>query len=235
MKRILTLLLTLCCLALPAARAQLYIGLHGGATLPTGFYADSKMSDYEWMLNGGHQSKAGAGTGYAVGLDVAYAMPFLSDLSVLLEGEFMQSEPNKDVQKYHDIHYPEGGCILPKYRNIPILIGMRYSYPIGKYYDLYGEVLGGANIRMITPYTFSTSVYTYENATTLAFRVGAGIVVRDMVTLGAGFSTLGRAELAGDYSYYDTKFYTMNPTMVTVSLGFRINAVKGLTRNVQDY
>ena len=235
MKRLFTIFLTLCCLAFPAAKAQLYVGLHGGATLPTGMYADSKMSDYEWMLNGGHQSKAGAGTGFAVGLDVAYAMPFLSDLSVVLEGEFMQSEPNSDVKKYHSLHYSEGDCILPKYRNIPILLGLRYSYPIGKYYDLYGELLGGVNIRMITPYSIYTSQYTYENATTFAYRIGVGVVVRDMVSLGAGFSVLGRAELKGDYSYYDTKYYTMKPTMVTVSLGFRINAIKGLNRTVQDF
>lgn len=235
MKRHVTLFLTLCCLALPAARAQLYIGLHGGATLPTGYYADSKLADGEWMLQGSNQMKVGAGTGFAAGLDVAYAMPFLSDLSVLVEGEFMQSEPNKDVKKWHSLHGSEGEYVLPKYRNIPILAGVRYSYPIGKYYDLFGEVLGGVNIRMITPYTWGPKTNTYDNATTMAFRVGAGIVVRDMVTLSAGFTSLGNAPLTGDYySAADQKYNIVKATMVTVSLGFRINVIKGLTRNVQD-
>ena len=236
MKRLTTILLTLCCLSIPATRAQLYIGLHGGATLPTGFYADSKMSDYEWMLVGFSQNKVGAGTGFAAGLDVAYAMPFLSDLSVVLEGEFMQSDPNEDVKKYHLAHSTEGEYTLPKYRNIPIMLGMRYSYPIGKYYDLYGEVLGGVNIRMITPYTEGLREYTYDNATTLAFRIGAGVIVRELVTLGAGFTSMGKAPLTGDYfSSADQKYNIIKPTMVTISLGFRINAIKGLTRNVQDY
>lgn len=236
MKRLFILFLTLCGLALPAARAQLYIGLHGGATLPTGYYADSKLADGEWMLQGTNQMKVGAGAGFSAGLDVAYAMPFLTDLSVIVEAEFMQSEPNKDVKEWHSKHGTEGEYTLPKYRNIPILAGVRYSYPIGKYYDLFGEVLGGVNIRTITPYTKGLITNTYDNATTMAFRIGAGIVVRDMVTLGAGFTSLGKAPLTGDYdSAADQKYNIVKATMVTVSLGFRINVIKGLNRTVQDY
>jgi len=235
MKRHIPLLLALCCLALPAARAQLYIGVHGGATLPTGFYAESKLADGQWMLDGSHQRWGGAGTGFSVGLDVAYAMPFLSDLSVILEGEFMQGEPNKEVKRVHEAHAAEGEYILPKYRNVPILAGLRYSYPIGKYYDLFGEVLAGVDIRMITPYTKGERVFTYDNASTFAFRIGAGFVVRDMITLGAGFSSLGKSVLTGEYGYSDTKYNMLSTTMVTVSLGFRINVFKGLTRNVQDF
>ena len=236
MKRLFILFLTLCSLALPAVRAQLYIGLHGGATLPTGYYADSKLADGEWMLQGTNQMKVGAGAGFSAGLDVAYAMPFLTDLSVIVEAEFMQSEPNKDVKEWHSKHGTEGEYTLPKYRNIPILAGVRYSYPIGKYYDLFGEVLGGVNIRTITPYVWGARTNTYDNATTMAFRIGAGIVVRDMVTLGAGFTSLGKAPLTGDYySAADQKYNIVKATMVTVSLGFRINVMKGLTRNVQDY
>ena len=225
----------LLCLAAPAAKAQVYIGVHGGVTLPSGFYADSKMSDYEWMLAGGHQLKGGAGKGFSAGIDVAYAMPFLSDLSVILEAEFMQSEPNADVKKYHEAHN-DIDHTLPKYRNIPILAGVRYSYPIGKYYDLYGEALGGVNIRSITPYTYGASVFTYDNATTMAFRLGAGVIVRDLVSLGASFSMMGKAPLEGDYSLPSfTKYTSLNPTMVSITLGFRINPFKGLTRHVQDF
>jgi len=236
MKKHITLLFAFCCLALPAARAQLYIGLHGGATLPTGYYADSKLADGEWMLMGTNQMKVGAGKGFTAGLDVAYAMPFLSDLAVVVEGEFMQSDPNEDVKKWHDLHGEEGEYTLPKFRNIPILAGVRYSYPLGKYYDLYGEVLGGVNIRTITPYIKGLTTYTYDNATTMAFRIGAGIVVRDMVTLGAGFTSLGSAPLTGDYySAADQKYNIIKATMVTVTLGFRINVLKDLTRHVQDF
>lgn len=237
MKKTLLFLLVFSLYLLPSlsSRAQLYVGLHGGTTLPTGFYADSKLSDGEWMLDGSHQRKVGAGTGFTAGLDVAYAMPFFNDLSVVLVGEFMQSEPNKEVKKWHENHADEGEYTLPKYRNIPILLGLRYSYPIGKYYDLYGEALAGVNIRMITPYIKGDRTFTYDNATTFSFRVSAGFVIRDMVSIGAGFTSLGKAVLSGNYGYSDTKYNIMNPTMVTVTLGFRINVLKGLTRNVQDY
>ena len=55
------------------AEAQLYVNLHGGLTLPQGDYADSRMSDHEWMLAQGHQHKGGAGRGWAAGLEVSYA------------------------------------------------------------------------------------------------------------------------------------------------------------------
>ena len=234
MNKYLTILLAFLATTIEA-HAQLYIGVHGGTTLPTGYYAESKMSDGEWLLNGGHQFKCGAGQGFTAGLDLAYVMPFLSELSLLLEGEYMQSEPNEDVKKYHSLHYPDGDYTLPKYRNIPILLGFRYCYPLGKYYDLYGEALGGVNIRSITPYTRGLVVSNYENATTMALRFGAGIVVRDLVTLGASYSVMGKTPLEGDYTPYNTKYTSINPTMVSICLGFRINPFKGLSRHVQDY
>lgn len=217
------------------ANAQLYVGLHGGITLPSGYYAESKMSDGEWLLDGTNQFKVGAGKGFAAGLDIAYAMPFLSELSILLEGEFMQSEPNTDVKKYHEAHADDYEYILPKYRHIPIFLGFRYSYPLGKYYDLYGEALGGVNIRSITPYTRGLYYATYENSTTIGFRIGAGIIVCDMVTLGASYSMLGKSPLEGNYTSTNTKYYKINPTLVSICLGFRINPFKGLSRHVQDY
>lgn len=218
-----------------AAHGQLYIGVHGGATLSTGYYAESKMSDGEWLLDGTNQFKVGAGDGFLTGLDVAYAMPFLSDLTVLLEAEFMQGSVNSDVKKYHNAHANDYEAVLPKFRNIPLLLGARYSYPLGQYYDLYGEVLGGVNIRMITPYERGVNVATYENATTIGFRFGAGIIIRDMVTIGASYTMLGNAPLEGDYNIGNTAFTKLNPTLVTISAGFRLNPFKGLTRNVQDF
>ena len=124
----LTLLALLLGIGLQQANAQLYIGLHGGATVPVGFYAESRMSDNEWMFTQGHQRQAGSGTGWAAGVDFSYAMPFHSNLEILLAADFMQSGVSRDVEEYFTLRFSQryNQCsryemILPRLRNIPIL------------------------------------------------------------------------------------------------------------------
>ena len=262
-------------LCLLPLRAQFYIGVHGGVTLPTGYYGDSRMSDNEWMMTEGHQLRAGAGTGFSGGVDFSYSMPFLNDLSVLFSVDFLQSGPNKDVRNYYNgtfakryENYDDYEMILPKYRNIPILLGLRYSYPLGTFYDLYGEAQMGVNIRQLTAWQLSFAsgefktddgvlpsytykeTYAYEDRVTLAFHLGAGIMIRDIVSVGAGVHLLGKAPLSWDNtvttsyntpggkhegSATDHRDYTdMNPTMVFINLGFHINPFKNYTRRVQE-
>jgi len=205
-------------------RAQIYIGLHGGITLPQGDYADSRMSDYEWMFAQGHQHKAGAGRGWSAGLDVSYAMPFHPNLEALFAADYMQSGVSRDVQHYFDISYANrySQCSrytmqLPRFRHIPLLLGVRYKYPLTKTIHLYGQALGGINLRLISPWTlyFADAGWpyayreddmqynnmkrsTYTNATTAALRVGGGFIVKDLVTVGFDFNLIGAAPLAWD-------------------------------------
>lgn len=267
-------------LALPfcplPAQAQLYIGLHGGITLPQGDYADSRMSDNAWMFNQGHQHLAGVGRGWAGGLDINFAMPFLPDLEAVMSADFMQSPMNNDVRQYYEAVYTRrySQCSryemhLPQLRNIPLLAGVRYSYPLSTLFDLYGEALIGANLRTITDWTLayanpewtqgdgqSFSDYdnertcTYDNAWRFAFRLGVGILVKEQVSLSAGFYRLGNAPLSWDeeevvrYTVYGDlrenrtsrhiDYHGLNPTLLLVSLGFRLNPFQG-ARHVQDW
>lgn len=266
------LLLPLLLLLLPlgnSLRAQAYIGVHGGVTLPTGYYADSKLCDFEWIfLNPGHQKKVGAGTGFFGGIDLAYAMPFAKGLSLQITGEYMQSGFGKDVQDYLDREVEAGTAahekyemVCPQLRNIPVMAGLRYSYPLGVYYDLYGEVMAGVNFRTITDWKIFSSdenlsvdeVWQYDQSKTFAFRLGVGVVVRDIVTLGASYTMLGQSTLQYDYSRTDTRttaagtqhyiddsrfddeHYTFNPSMVMITLGLRITPFRSMTRHVQDF
>lgn len=266
-------LLPLLLLLLPLGnnlRAQAYIGVHGGVTLPNGYYADSKLCDQEWIFLGtsGHQKKAGAGTGWFGGLDIAYNMPFLKELSVVVSADYMQSNFNKDVQKYlnsmeaadaaaHETYETQ----RPQLCNMPILGGLRFSYPIGVYYDLYGEALFGVNIRTVTDWKnyFLDSdshseevIRQYDEAKTFAFRLGVGVVVRDIVTVGASYTMLGSSQLKwtettswvypqspsfnnSQVTVFDDEHYSFNPSMVMITLGFRITPFRSMTRNVQDY
>lgn len=268
--------LFICLLLTPRINAQIYVGLHGGVTLPQGFYADSRMSDNEWMLTEGHQFKAGAGKGWIGGIDISYAMPFLPDLEVTLSGEYMQSGVSRDIKDYYEIIYVQrySQCQnyemnLPLYRNIPILVGVRYSYPLGGIFNLYGEAMAGINFRSLTDWTttFANSNWTlsdgqtftdynnidirrYNRATTFAFRLGAGILIKKKVSLEANFNMLGTSQLSWQQtqtsfqslgsetiehtSHTHVDYTDLNPTLVTVCLGYRLNVFKG-GRHVQDW
>ena len=259
-----------------ALHAQLYVGVHGGATLPQGFYAESRMSDNEWMFAEGHQLKGGAGRGWDAGIDISFAMPFHPSLEIAFTADFMQSNPNRDIREYYEISYTRrySQCSyynmrLPRFRNIPILIGVRYCYPIASGIDLYGEALAGINRRLITDWvlTFTNDPWTpqedltypeynnidirsYTSATTFAFRLGAGVLIKKKVTLGASFQMLGKAPLSwdrtvttrhdiyGEISEYTNTTHTdytdLNPTLVLIQLGYRLNPFAG-ARHVQDW
>lgn len=276
------LLLPLLLAALLPCRAQLSVGIRGGATLPQGFYADSRMSDNEWMFAEGHQRKAGAGRGWSAGLDIAYAIPALPDLEVLLSASYAQSGVSRDVCEYYDFKYaqrysrcPYYEMQLPRFRNVPILLGVRYGYPLAGVFRLYGEALAGLNVRMISDWTLAFSDYswpqgtqgtlddysnvdlrTYSRATTFAFRLGAGILIKGIskcpldFSLGASFNMLGAAPLSWDRTtvtrncvsgdvieFSDTRHvdYTdLNPAFVALQLGVSIKPFHA-SQTVQDW
>lgn len=218
------LLATICLLLASQGRAQFYVGLHGGWTLPQGFYAESRMSDNGWMFSEGHQRLAGAGKGWATGVDLSFAFPFHPSLEVVASADFMQSGVNRDVEDYYVYIYQArySQCSkylmeLPKFRNIPILLGVRYAYPVTRGIDFYGEAMAGVNLRRITNWTlaYATDSWTqtdgqefaeynnednrvYGQANTFAFRLGAGFLFKKKVTLGAAFYMMGASPLTWD-------------------------------------
>lgn len=218
------LLFALFCLTLFPVKAQLYLGVRGGVTLPQGYYGDSRMSDNQWMFTEGHQMMAGAGRGWSGGVDVSFALPVHPALEITFQADYLQSGVSRNVTEYYDIrwssrfqHCSQYLMELPKLRNIPIMVGVRYAYPTSKTIDFYGEALAGVNLRYISDWNFAYSAadwpvtdpqsfddYTYADlrtyapATTFAFRLGAGFIIGKRVTVGASFNMLGAAPLAWD-------------------------------------
>ena len=222
----LTLLALLLGIGLQQANAQLYIGLHGGATVPVGFYAESRMSDNEWMFTQGHQRQAGAGTGWAAGVDFSYAMPFHSNLEIILAADFMQSGVSRDVKEYvEDVAKVVDEEVEEKVAAPAPMLGA--PGPLGAdpndapvfttTINLYGQALAGINLRYITPWSLSfadaewnfpsddesllynnVKVYTYAPATTFALRLGGGFFIKDIVSIGFSYNILGASPLIWD-------------------------------------
>lgn len=276
MNRKLLLLIAFVTCSSAIVQAQLYLGIHGGATLPQNSYADSRMSDNEWMFTQGHQFKAGAGKGFLAGVDVSFALPVYPALEVAFSADFMQSNPSRDVREYYEYIYSMrySACSsyemhLPKFQNIPLLLGVRYAYPASTTIDFYGEALAGVNMRRITDWSLSyASAHwvqpegaeelefdnidsrEYTPSTTFAFRLGTGFIINKKITLGASFCMLGSAPLVWNRTTIvrndiagqvventvqtHTDFHSINPTMVTIQLGYRFNPFKG-PRHTQDW
>ena len=225
MKQLLSTTLFVLLLALGGQelQAQFYVGVQAGVTLPQGFYADSRMSDNEWMFAEGHQLKAGAGRGWGVGLDLSYAIPAFPSLEVVFQGNYLQSGASRDVREYYDIIYKNrySQCSnylmeLPQFRNVSLQLGVRYCYPMGGI-DLYGEALAGVNLRFISDWKLlytrnewmpveemeypeydNIDIRSYGNATTFAYSLGVGFLFKKTVTVGANFMMLGSSPLTWD-------------------------------------
>lgn len=179
-------LMVLILLMLPVtASSQLYLGLRGGVTLPQSSYAQSRMSDNEWMFTEGHQHKGGIGRGWNAGLDITYAIPFTisglgnnpAAIEILLSADFMQSGPSRDVCDYYELtyihrydHCAQYDMQLPRIQHIPILAGVRFDYPLTSGIQLYAEALAGINIRHITDWslTFADNSWTQTDGQTFA-------------------------------------------------------------------
>ena len=245
------------------AHAQIYMGLHGSAVLPNQFYAESHMSDNEWMFTQGSQHCAGAGLGWNAGLDVSWAMPFHTNLEAILSADYLHNSMNKDVKQYYQIRYSQrySNCshyemTLPRFHHICVMAGMRYCFPMTTLFDLYGEALAGVNVRLINNWTLAyadeqwnpdgnpdielhnnESIKTYPTTTTFAFGVGAGFIIKKMVTVGVRYCMLGKApqnQVVSNTHTQHIDHYSINPTMLTITLGFRLKAFGG-ARHVQDW
>lgn len=269
------LLLTIFIASQIVVKGQVYVGIHGGGTLPQGNYAESRMSDNGWMMTQGHQFFAGAGKGWAGGVDVSVAMPFHPSLEVALSAEWMMGGMNRDVREYYQYVYSlrYSTCSkyemkLPQYVNIPLLGGVRYAFPVTRGVDFYGEAMAGVSFRRISDWTlayasgdWTTSsgqyfedynnidIRSYVPKHAWAYRLGAGFILLKKFTLGASFSVMGSAPLEWNrttttrYSVYGQPVertiedhvvhHEVNPTMVMVQLGYRLNPFG--RRTVQDW
>lgn len=274
MKRLLISLASLLCLC-SLSQAQFKVGVHVGPTLASGYYSESQMSDQRWLLQG-ESLLGGAGAGVGTGLEVSYRVPGIKGFDVLFQGDYLYSGLNSDCKSHVDNEIVRGEqdfdnyTYTPaRYHNVPLMLGVRYTFPLNSVYGFYGEAFCGLNIRHINSMVvdYSDGSYTnpdgitlndyrnlkqrdYLNATTFAFRLGAGIMIKDMVSVGASFNRLGSAPVQGSYTRYscnnipspggvqefkDVKDFTyaeVNPTMVFISVGYHFNPFKKVRKMI---
>ena len=136
----------------------------------------------------------------------------------------------------HTSYVSEVKYTKPNFMNIPILFGVNYIHNFNNIVGIWGEAGVGPNFRFISRYEkkreFNTAMtvllpdgeavtaieetkgITYKSAVTLGFKVGAGVMLWNRMSIGLDFYSLGSAKIEGTGIYelggtdYSDKYYS---------------------------
>ena len=164
-----------------------------------------------------------ADIGFNVGFDVTVNLP-VDGLGIVGSVDLFYNNTKsdvgnylKDVSKYittHDNNISEVNSTLPYTLNIPILFGVNYIHNFNHIVGVWGEAGVGPNFRLITDYTTETDYLEaitdgantydkmtettkYDSAVTFGFKIGAGAMLWDKMSIGLYYYSLGSAKVTG--------------------------------------
>lgn len=234
-----------------AAQAQTHFSLRLGGAFPTGKFADASANYNNENLNWGlsdNSKKGGAGIGFTVGGQLKFDISSIKGMGVIASADFMYNILCSDINYYYDEmvddldnNNTEFSITKPQYINIPVMVGLGYTYEATQNLGLFVEAGLGANIRMITNEVYNTYIissqretintYEYNTNVTFAYRVGAGLLFGGKYTLGVDYFSLGTAkvectgytEVNGVEGNNPTKYKLGKITPTILTLRFGIN------------
>lgn len=218
--------------------------IHAGGVFPNGDFAEGDENSWALVKLKKESSDAGAATGFNFGIKSQFAIPSVTGLNFLASLDFMYNGMNSDIKDLFDEigeDLEDFEYTTPKYMNIPIMLGLNYSYGLNDKIKLWGEFAAGINIRKITDlsvegtdydyyyeyeYDFKTT-YIYDIKTTFAFQLGAGVLFADRFSIGLHYYALGKAKVQGNIKYEvgdetekeKFKYKDVNPSMLVLRLG----------------
>ena len=130
----------------------------------------------------------------------------------------------------------EVNYVKPNFINIPILFGLNYLHNFNHIVGIWGEAGLGPNFRMISRYEKKTDYNramdimlpdgeivtciekiegaTYKSAVTLGFKIGAGVMLWNRMSIGIDYYNMGKAKIEATGVYelggtdYADKIYT---------------------------
>jgi len=214
------------------SKAEGNIGLHVGASVPTGEFG-SDNSDY-----GG-----GATTGFSVGLKYFIPLSSLPGMSLTLGADYLNNgldQASKDQLK-QSMNTSGVSNVVINYMdfvNIPVLVGLNHKQPINRSMDVFEEASLGINYSDITDLvitykaedTAGKSTLSFTPLNRLVYQFGAGVLINTHYTVGLHYNLLGIYSFAAKYSQ-ETAGYSqsnnvattmnVNISMVTLDLGIR--------------
>lgn len=199
-----------------------------GLAAPSGDFADD---DEEDAFSDG---SGVAGTGFYLGykfLSPLKASGLFWTFSAGVMYNDLQSDFKDDLEDYLE---DADDFSLPKYINVPVLIGLQYEKSLSDNISLYGEGAIGPNLFKLTNYSVSSDEYesttTFKPIIGLGFKIGAGIVLNNKYTIGLSYLGLGSYKVKYESEYKedgesdseDGKFDKALPiSSLNITLGIR--------------
>lgn len=229
------------------AQTDFYLNL--GGSIPVGDFAEGDEHGFGLVTK---STKGGAGIGFTAGMKLKFNTG-VKGLGVILTLDGIYNGHNSDVKEYFEDIEEEWledddwdvTMKTPKYLNVPLMVGVNYTYNFNEKIGIYGEAGLGANFRYITKYELKeeedyygdtyeySEVIKYDPAFTFAYQLGAGIEIINRITVGVSFYGLGNGKVKGkseweevyDYeSYSDSERFNLKsvaPNMVMLRIGFK--------------
>lgn len=222
-----TLLLAVLMLLSVVGFAQAQFSLYGGGAFPMGKLKAGELKDKypeKWALINEKGDQGYAGIGFNLGMDILFPINSVDGLGITLGADFFYNGYNSelkdwvsDLQDSGDSTYDSFSFKKPKIMNIPVMLGARYLYETSDNFGIFGEAAIGINMRMISSakieYEYEDSygygyydvtesyTYKYKTAVTFAFKVGAGIMIAEHLSIGIDYYALGKSKVNAKINY----------------------------------
>lgn len=220
-----------------------------GATIPMGDYAKGQNLTSTAIFGNGDQTYGGAAVGFNAGLKWDFGVG-VKGLAVLLSVDGIYNGPNADIKSCYkekredlDILYDDVELTTPKYINVPLMLGLRYTLYLNPQFGIYAEAGAGADVRFITNYVEQykfnelitgaqvnhKNTWNFASAFTFGWQAGLGIEVSKNLVIGCSYYDLGTAPVKGNVTYKTgsttntTSFQNgqLHPVMILGRIGFR--------------
>lgn len=216
------LLIAIMLLASISGFAQAQFSFYGGGAFPMGKLKAGELKDKEpnkWALIEEKGDQGYAGIGFNLGMDVLFPINSVDGLGITLGADFFYNGYNSELKDWvsdlDDNDFESFSVKKPRIMNVPIMIGARYLYEINDGFGIFGEAGVGLNLRFISKLERSIEdegyntyygsydyedllTFKYKTATTFTFKVGAGIMIAEHLSIGVDYYALGSAKVKAD-------------------------------------
>ncbi len=213
------------------AQPKTGISIYLGGVHPVGsfFSTDNSISVYDQLIAGPPNLYNGATIGASVGMRYTYSFQKTKlenkGVGIFINAELYWNSLNSDFRNEYD----DAGKIKPCYLNVPINMGLSYTYYFGKddFVGIFAEAGAGVNLFKRTNEGWEDNalygIIKYDLTTSFGCSAGLGIILDKKISLGFYYNYLGKHEMImnGGREISIPNFLSIEPfemTMNTVSL-----------------
>jgi len=213
------------------AQSKTGISIYLGGIQPVGsfFSTDNSISLYDQLIVGVPTYYNGASIGASASLRYTYSFQKtkLADkgLGIFINADLYWNGLNSDFRNEYD----DVGKQKPCYLNVPINIGLNYTYYFGKddFVGIFAEAGAGIDLFKRTnegwPDNSIYEITKYDLTTSFGCSAGLGVILDKTISLGVYYNYLGKHEMIshGGREISIPTFLSIEPfvmTMNTVSL-----------------